>query len=139
MRIRALVRLTGFLIALTGSGAQAAVYEAPVENNDLIGDITTIHSQYEDTFVDIGRRHDLGYRELNLANPKVDPWLPGQGTRIVLPTRYILPNAPRKGIVVNLVEMRVYYYPPADSRYAGKVITYPIGIGREGWGTPLGR
>lgn len=128
------------MLALAATAiAHAEVYPAPEQGNDLIGAVSTISAQYEDTFVAIGRRRNLGYRELSLANPKVDPWLPGQGTPIQLPTRYILPAAPREGVVINIVEMRVYYFPPASSPYAGKVITYPLGIGREGWSTPVGR
>lgn len=125
-------------IVLATPLAQAAVYDAPPEGSDIIGAVRSIRAEYEDTFVAIARRQNLGFNELRLANPQVDAWLPGAGTKIVLPTRYILPDAPREGLVLNIAEMRLYYYPPEGSPYAGKVITYPMGIGREGWGTPLG-
>ncbi|MCY1418286.1 L,D-transpeptidase catalytic domain [compost metagenome] len=67
------------------------------------------------------------------ANPGVDAWLPGAGTEIVLPTRFILPPGPREGIVINLAEYRMYYYPKGQN----VVHTYPLGIGREGWGSPV--
>ncbi|MES1944019.1 ErfK/YbiS/YcfS/YnhG family protein [Salinisphaera sp. PC39] len=117
---------------------EAAVYDRPAPGNDVIGEVREIRTRAQDTLVDVARRHDIGYRELRLANPHVDPWLPGEGTRVVLPTRYVLPDAPREGLVLNLSEMRLYYYPAKDSPYAGKVITYPLGIGREGRSTPLG-
>jgi L,D-transpeptidase ErfK/SrfK len=90
---------------------------------------------YEDTFVKIARAYDLGFQELVQANPGVSPWLPGEGTKIVLPTRFVLPQAPRIGIVINLPELRLYYFPDGDS---GRVITHPISIGRMEWRTPLG-
>jgi len=68
------------------------------------------------------------------ANPGVDAWLPGAGTEIVLPTRFILPPGPREGIVINIAEYRMYYYPKGGHT----VFTYPLGIGREGWGSPIG-
>jgi len=113
--------------------AHAAVYDAP-QNGDVIGEVRRIQASADDTLSAIARRYDVGYRELTQANPNVDPWLPGDGTEIVLPTQYVLPEGPREGM-----EMRLYYFPPAESDYAGKVFTYPLGIGREGWATPLGR
>lgn len=118
--------------------AQAAMYDLPGEGNDVIGEVSAITAVEQDTLVELGRQYNLGYREMRLVNPDVDPWLPGAGTRIVLPTQYVLPDAPRKGIVLNLAEMRLYYFPPKGSEFAGKVVTYPLGIGREGWSTPLG-
>lgn len=131
-------RIAIALLALACCPAGAAVYEAPGPGDDLIGEVTRIRADHEDTLSALARRYNLGYRELRLANPDVDPWLPGEGTEIVLPTQHVLPDAPREGLVLNLAEMRLFYYPPAGSRYAGKVITYPLGIGREGWSTPLG-
>jgi L,D-transpeptidase ErfK/SrfK len=104
-------------------------------DSDVIGEVQTTHSVYEDTFAVLARRFDVGYQELRLANPGVDHLLPGEGTEIVIPTRHVLPDAPREGIVVNIPEQRLYYY-PSDG---GRVITYPIGTGREGWDTPYGR
>jgi L,D-transpeptidase ErfK/SrfK len=103
-------------------------------DDDLIGAPGRYVSAYSDTLLDIGVTHSLGYVELRAANPDVDPWLPGEGTSIVLPTQHLLPNAPRRGIVINLAELRLYYFPAG-----GPAQTYPIGIGREGKETPLGR
>lgn len=130
--------ILGCLLTLAAGGASAAVYDLPAEGNDLIGAMREIQTREQDTLAELARRHNLGYRELLLANPEVDPWLPGEGTTVRLPTRFVLPDAPREGLVLNISEMRLYFYPPKGSPYAGKVITYPLGIGREGWDTPLG-
>ncbi len=125
--------------ALAGfGGADAAMYAMPADHADLVGEIQHIKTKESDTFVKLAREYNVGYRELRLANPEVDPWLPGDGTPMIIPTRYVLPDAPRKGLVINIPEMRIYYYPAQGSPYAGKVVTYPLGIGREGWSTPLG-
>lgn len=139
MKNRSAFRVSCFVLAICAGGpAIAAVYEMPAEGNDVIGELREITVREQDTLVNVARRHNLGYRELRLANPDVDPWLPGEGTVVRLPTRFVLPDAPREGIVLNISEMRLYYFPPAGSSYAGKVVTYPLGIGREGWDTPLG-
>ena len=91
-------------------------------------------ARYEDTLLDVARRFGMGLAELRLANPDVDTWLPGEGTAIRLPSKFILPEAPRSGMVVNVAEMRIYYYPEDRS----VVRTWPISIGRVGWETPLG-
>ena len=116
----------------------ATTFDLPPAGESLIGDPMQITTKHEDTLIEIARRYNLGYREIQLANPKVDPWLPGENTTVVLPTRFILPDAPREGIVVNLAEMRLYYYPQAKEGGRAKVVTYPISIGRGDWRTPLG-
>jgi L,D-transpeptidase ErfK/SrfK len=108
------------------------------DNSDVVGVMQTATARHEDTLFDIARFYDLGFREIRAANPGVDVWLPGEGTRVVIPTRYILPDAPREGIVLNLAAFRLFYYPPPGRDGARIVITHPIGIGREGWTTPLG-
>ncbi len=89
--------------------------------------------------LDIARRYGIGYEELVRANPGVDVWLPGDNTAILLPGRHILPAAPREGIVVNLPEHRLYYYPKPRVGEAAFVLTYPVGIGSHDWHSPLGR
>lgn len=121
--------LRGTVIAamLLAGTAQAA------ERNDIIGELRTHAAQWEDMFVDLMRNNDVGYNELVAANPGIDPWVPGVGTSILLPTAHILPDAPRRGIVINLPEMRMYYFGPN-----GEVVSHAIGIGEEGWSTPKG-
>lgn len=110
----------------------------PPPGESVVGKPQHAATQFEDTLLDIARYYNLGYHEMKLANPGVDMWLPGEGTEIVLPTRFILPDAPREGIVVNVAEMRVYYYPPPRTGESARVVTYPISIGRVDWQTPLG-
>lgn len=105
---------------------------------DVVGTLQLITANEEDTLSDIARRFNLGYEEIVSANPGVDPWLPGAGTRIVIPTRFVLPDAPRKGIVINLAAMRLFYFPKVKPGELQKVITHPLGIGRVEWKTPEG-
>jgi len=106
--------------------------------DDVVGKLQVINAKQEDTLSDIARRFNLGYEEIVSANPGVDPWLPGEGTQIVIPTQFVLPDAPRKGIVINLAAMRLFYFPQARDGELQTVITHPVGIGREQWKTPEG-
>lgn len=107
------------------------------KNTEVIGEIRTTQVRQEETLLDIARRYDLGYDEIVAANPGVDPWLPQPGSKIVVPTQFILPLAPRRGLVINLAARRLFFYPPPQAGEAAQVITHPLGIGREGWHTPL--
>jgi L,D-transpeptidase ErfK/SrfK len=102
---------------------------------DLVGEIQYSRPEIGETLSDVGIRYNIGYYEMVRANPKVDPTrlLPPE-TRLLIPSQFILPPGPRAGLVINLAEYRLYYYPPNDN----VVITMPVGIGREGWTTPLG-
>jgi L,D-transpeptidase ErfK/SrfK len=124
-------------MAATAS-ARGEVYDLPPEGNDVIGAVASIEARAEDTLLDIARRHGLGYEDIVRANPAVDPWLPGAGTRVVLPTRFVLPPGPRRGIVLNLAEYRMYYYPQPEAGKPAVVMTWPMSIGRMDWATPLG-
>ena len=110
----------------------------PAEGTDVVGIVQVTSAHDEDTLSDIARRYDLGYEEIVAANPGMDPWLPGEGARVVLPTQFVLPDAPREGLVLNLAAMRLFYYPGPGADEPPSVITHPIGIGREGWRTPQG-
>ena len=99
-----------------------------------VGDQIIYKAKYEDTFVHLARDYNLGFTEMRAANPDIDPWIPGKGTKLILPTRHLLPEAPREGIVINLPEMRLYAFVNGDEA----PITYPLGIGREGLETPVG-
>ncbi len=131
--------------AATGSGDnETLAVKDEVENFDLpaypqgarisMGKMTTYTVQEEDTFLDIARHFGLGYVELRAANPGVDPWAPTPGEELVIPTFNLLPRAPQNGIVVNLGDMRMYYFRDR----AQEPLTYALGIGREGLDTPLG-
>lgn len=101
----------------------------------MIGEVQTHRAQSDDSLLELARKYDIGYVAIVAANPAVDPWFPGPGTKIVLPTAHLLPDAPHEGIVVNVAEMRLYYFPNKD----GVPETYPIGIGEEGSETPHGQ
>lgn len=107
-------------------------------DQDVVGHLQVTFARHEDTLTDIARRFNVGYEEIIRANPGVDQWLPGEGTQIVLPTEFVLPDAPRDGLVLNLAAMRLYYYPNHEKDSPVEVITHPIGIGRVGWVTPEG-
>ena len=128
------------ILSFVSTVVSALTLPAPERAEDsIIGDppyqVKYVAAKYEDTLIDIAVEHHLGQEEIVLANPSVDRWLPGAGTPVRIPTSFILPNAPRQGIVVNLPEMRIYYYPDKS-----RVVTYAVGVGRENnWKTPLGR
>ena len=107
-------------------------------DQDIIGHVQITTSTKEDTLTDIARRFNVGYEEIVRANPKVDPWLPGEGKAIVVPSAFILPNAPREGVIINVAAMRIFYFPKHKSGEPALVYTHPIGIGKVGWKTPEG-
>lgn len=113
--------------------ANRFVLEHP--NQEVIGQLHVVVAEDADTLPSLARRYDVGYDEIVGANPGVDVWLPGAGTRVVLPTRYVLPAGERSGIVINVAARRLFYFPAHDQTV---VHTYPIGVGRRDWSTPLG-
>lgn len=119
------------LAVLLAIPAQAAQAELSL-NGDMLGSVRIYTAKHEDTLLDLARDNGLGFVEIVAANQGIDPWVPGEGTAITLPTGHLLPEAPRDGIVINLAEHRLYYYGPDG------ITTYAIGVGREGWDTPLG-
>lgn len=124
--------LLGFMPTLLS----ADVLALPPDDMHVIGSDRIVIMRYEDTFSDIAREQNLGYVEMIIANPGVDPWLPGDGSVVTLPSRLVLPNVGRDGLVINVAEYRLYYFfRSADRDYVG---TFPIGIGRRDWETPLG-
>ncbi len=137
MFTKSCIQLRTIIIALCSATASltasAQVYSLS-PNSDIVGQVQTTVVKPGDTIPQIARNFDMGYTEISEANPSVDPNKLMPGTVLVIPSQYVLPNAPRDGIVVNLAEMRLYYFPKGR----GQVITYPIGIGREGENTPIG-
>jgi L,D-transpeptidase ErfK/SrfK len=114
------------------------VFTLPDPNDDVVGTLQLTVASKDDTLPDIARRFNVGYEEIVRANPGVDPWVPGEGRSIVVPTRFVLPDAPRQGIVINVAAMRLYYFPGRKKGEPQTVYTYPIGIGKVGWSTPMG-
>jgi len=129
-------------VALLLAGCASLVHatEFPIVNKDdsVVGQDTTYVTVYEDTLYDLANKFSLGSEEIIRVNPGVDPWIPGAGKTIVIPGRHILPPGPREGIVVNLPEHRLYYYPKPNRDGTRTVITYPVSIGKMDWRTPLG-
>jgi L,D-transpeptidase ErfK/SrfK len=131
----AMIRKALMILPLWASSSALGVEFQLAEQQELVGEVAVIAARYEDTFVSLARTHNVGFEALRRANPQVDAWLPGEGTQIIIPTRFVLPRAPHRGIVINVAELRLYYFPDADGR---RVITHPISIGRMDWSTPLG-
>ena len=132
---RARASLLAAVVAATLPVAAASAGEKRGSATEsVVGGVGTYEARSDDTLLDIARRFGMGIEEMKLANPGVDLWLPGEGTAIRLPARFVLPSGPRRGIVINVPEMRLYYYP----NDGGQVRTWPIGIGRLEYETPLG-
>jgi len=96
------------------------VYRLPASGDDLIGRIRYATAGDEDTLIDMARENSLGQEEIVMANPTVDRWLPKGGTKVLIPRQFILPDAPRTGIVLNIPEMRLYYFPGGATGSAPK-------------------
>lgn len=109
--------------------------QAKTYDKDYVGEMELYEAAYEDTLVHLARFHNLGFVEMIAANPDLDPWIPGDGAKVVLPKQHLLPDAPRKGIVINLSEQHIFYFPADGSEPE----VHSIGIGREGLNTPLGK
>lgn len=116
-----------------------------VQSADLSRAVTVIGSRRQyaahkgDTFFDLARYYGLGYNELIEANPDVDEWVPAENKPIELPTEWVLPQVEYVGVVVNIPEMRLYYFHPRKSDGAQTVTTFPVGLGRDEWRTPQGK
>ena len=131
----------GLVLLLAGAGAgpaQATVYELAAPEESVVGQDQSVQTVYEDTLYDLARKFSLGSEEVIRVNPGVDPWIPGADKTVIIPGRHILPPGPREGIVVNLPEHRLYYYPKPQRGQPRQVITYPVSIGKMDWHTPIG-
>jgi len=133
------------LLALAGTAQAEEEREWPrghfplPESGNVIGEAYTVTVEdHEHTLMDIAREHGVGYEEIINANPDVSIWIPGEGTEVTIPGAFILPDAERTGVVINIAELRLYYFPEARNGETPRVETYPIGIGRDGYDTPLG-
>ena len=131
--------LYGLGAASLGAALRPSALAAPVapasRYPDLIGQITYYVTKQEDTLPDLARSFNVGFTELIAANPGVDPWVPGEGVILVIPSAHVLPASSRKGIVLNLGDQRLYFFKPDGAT----VESVPIGIGTEGWDTPTGQ
>ncbi len=123
------------LLAMVGP-ASATAYVLP-NKDDVIGQVQYARAKASDTLLGIARRYDVGFDAIKAANPGLDPKLLQQGQRIVIPSRHILPKGPRKGVVINIAEQRLYHYTRPEEGPA-LVNTYPVSIGRDGGSKILG-
>jgi L,D-transpeptidase ErfK/SrfK len=133
MHVR-LIKIGLFVAASLCFSGVFAKAEAKDYGKPYVGEVVEYEARYEDTFVHLARDYNLGFVEMRAANPNVDPWIPGEGTDLVLPGRHLLPDVKQEDVVINLPEQRLYKFFD-DGR---EPETFPIGIGREGLSTPLG-
>jgi L,D-transpeptidase ErfK/SrfK len=131
--------LATFLACLPAGIISADTLVLPPADVDVVGQVQFMEARQDDTLLDIARRNDLGQNEILLANPAVDRWLPETGSIVVLPNRYIIPDAERTGLILNLPEMRLYYFPETGPGRFPVMITHPVSVGRMDWVTPLGK
>lgn len=129
------------LLATLPASAYATEVTLPADGSTVIGHphIVTIPPKSKVTLLDIARHYDVGYQAIVDANPHVSVWIPGAGTRVVVPTEYILPPKPWKGIIINVPQRRLFYFPPKRTGKPRKVITFPVGIFQKGFPDPLGK
>ncbi|MBT1073520.1 L,D-transpeptidase family protein [Pelotalea chapellei] len=146
-----LMALGVFILALNGCAVTKGAWlsSGPMEkevarnrfplekSDDVIGRLAVIRLEDGDTLPDIARHFGVGINALSAANPGVDVWVPTAGERLTLPLSFILPDAPRKGIVINLATMRLFQF--KDDRTSAVVSTYPVGIGTKERPTPTGQ
>jgi len=147
--------LAGLLIGCwlcAGGGQTASAWEEqdfyrkpsvayPVAGGEsVIGELRAYRVKKGDTLLDVARQYSLGYNEVVESNPGLDVWLPPPGAIVLLPTLWVLPCCDRRGIVINIPEMRLYYFLTSPGAGGGsEVTTYPVGLGRDDWQTPRGR
>ncbi|WP_446830378.1 L,D-transpeptidase family protein [Candidatus Foliamicus sp.] len=121
---------------LAGPVAQAENFLLTGANVTIVGQAHWIAADRRESLLDVARRNGLGFADMQQANPDVDLWVPRNGEQVLLPTAFVLPNAPRQGVVVNIAEYRLYMYYREEGQ--DMVATFPISIGRMDWKTPLG-
>lgn len=116
----------------------ANIFTLTSTDQSVIGEAQVVFTTDTDTLSGLARTYGLGYDDIVAANPGIDPWLPGASIPVLLPTQFVLPNVPKQGVVLNIATKRLFYFPAPEDGEAQQVLTYPIGIGRVGWETPLG-
>ncbi|MXW73160.1 MAG: L,D-transpeptidase family protein [Gammaproteobacteria bacterium] len=136
------MRITSFGLTVLLAGTFAVLpvgaetFLLPSPTATVVGESHWITADRRESLLDAARRNGLGFFDMKQANPDVDMWVPRDGARVLLPTSFILPNARRRGVVVNIAEYRLYFYHVRDGQ--DMVATFPISIGRMDWQTPLG-
>jgi L,D-transpeptidase ErfK/SrfK len=126
------------LLALMPVPVSAETFRLPDNGDTVVGDVNLTSVVGKNMVLDLAMTYDQGYEEMRLANPQLDMFAPGDGAEVLIPSQYVLPAATPDGIVINVPEMRLYYFPRAKPKEPKVVITHPISIGREDWVTPHG-
>lgn len=111
----------------------AATYTLPEDGSDVVGEMKMVYSEPGDSLTKLGIRHEVGYNEITKANPTLSRKKLRAGTPVIIPTAHVIPDVERQGIVINLSDMRLYYFPTPE-----QVVAYPVAIGKSGWSTPQG-
>ncbi|MGK2914388.1 MAG: hypothetical protein ACSLE5_08025 [Porticoccaceae bacterium] len=110
----------------------AATFDIRPDGSTLVGELRVVMPSHDNTLLDIARHFDVGYHEITGANPGINIWPPGLGARVVVPTQFVLPAKPWRGMVVNISQRRLFYFPAPEKGQSPQVITFPISIAREG-------
>ncbi len=131
--------LLSLLLLSCLQAVHAETFLLPPSDVDVVGQVSYTVAGRGDTLLDIARRYGIGQMEILLANPEVDRWLPADNSRVTIPNRFIIPAAERSGVIINLPEMRLYYFPRHKAGEQPVMITHPISVGRMDWTTPLGK
>ncbi|MDF1654957.1 MAG: L,D-transpeptidase family protein [Coxiellaceae bacterium] len=134
MKITKTIIMTLFSLLLAQT-SWALVFPKPLPKVDVIGAIKFVKVKAGDDLYSLAHKYDVGFYEMVESNPGVDPDRPKRNTIVFVPSRYVLPNVPHKGIIINIAEMRLYYFP----KHQNHVYTFPIGVGEMNWSTPLGK
>lgn len=133
--IKPIKTLFALLGLCTAFAANSATFRLPSDGSDIIGKVRIGYAQSGEAMWEVGRRYGIGVDEMVRVNPGLNPTAHlSSNKKLIIPSRFILPSGPRRGIVINLAELRLYYYPEGTNT----VVTEPVGIGREGWSTPIG-
>jgi L,D-transpeptidase ErfK/SrfK len=128
------IRQFFIILCLTTSVAAQAEVFAWDKNSDVIGQIQIILADPSVNFAQLAEKYNVAFSALVESNPGVDPWAPAKGVELIIPTQFVLPSGPRSGIVINTAEFRLYYFDEKNKL----IYSYPSGIGRPDWPTPLG-
>jgi len=142
----AMCLIGGVTVGPVSAWEEEEFFEKPVvtymvsEGESVLGELRPYRVKKGDTLLDIARHYGLGYNEIVESNPGLDVWLPPPGAIVLLPMSWVLPCCERRGLVINIPEMRLYYFESSGGAPGVTyVTTYPVGLGREEWRTPLGK
>lgn len=130
--IKGKLKVLTLALGLCSSHLSAATFQLPTDESRVVGRIQLHEVVKGETLAEIAKNYDVGFLSLMAANKGIDPFLPNEGHVLSIPTRFILPNTVREGIVINLAELRLYYFDADKSQ----VHVFPVGIGRVGRDTP---